>query len=212
MKIHTTTHAQEKLDDEFAWRLKEIADLKSSIRTSKPANQKSMLRAGLPMLYAHWEGFVKNAAEIYLNFVVHQKLPYSDLRTCFIVWGLKGELNKLISANNFEMNIAVVDFVLNELESKASFSSRGVIETMSNLNSKVFQNIAISIGIDYVPYETKFKFIDEIILGRRNRIAHGSHISIPVDEYDALSNEVLALLRRFKTDVENAIILELYKR
>ncbi len=84
-KIRTLTQLRNFLDREFLWRLKEIADLKSSVRSSSSLRCKTLTRAGVPLLYAHWEGFVKNSSLGYVNFVSSQRLRYEELASCFIV-------------------------------------------------------------------------------------------------------------------------------
>ncbi len=90
-KIRTRTAFQEFLDEEFAWRLKEIADVKYAIRIAERTSRRAIIRAGVPILYAHWEGFVKAASEALLNFINNQGLAYRSLKPCFIVFGAKKE-------------------------------------------------------------------------------------------------------------------------
>lgn len=211
-KIKTVSEAQDVLDNEFAWRLKEIADIKSVIRAADDIRQRTLIRAGIPLLYAHWEGFVKVASETYLNYVANQGHKYSELKSCFIVRGLKGRLNELAQSNNSSRNSEIVDFVLGEMDRRASIPYKGVIDSASNLSSTVFVNIASSIGISTNPYETKYHFIDESVLRRRNQIAHGEYLDVRSNAYDGISDEVVNLLRNFKTDIENALTLTSYKR
>ena len=81
--MRTLNSLQDFLDEEIAWRIKEIADLKMSVRSSSEAHRKTLIRAAIPLLYAHWEGFVKVASEGYLNYVNSQKLRYDQLEYCF---------------------------------------------------------------------------------------------------------------------------------
>ena len=200
------------MDDEFAWRLKEIADVKSTIRAADAVRQKTLIRAGIPLLYAHWEGFVKAASETYLNYVANQGHKYRELRSCFIVRGLKGQLNELAEYSNSRRNSRIVEFVLNEMDSPASIPYKGVIDAASNLSSTVFDGIATSIGISTGPYETKYHFIDESVLRRRNQIAHGEYLDVQRTDYNQISDEVVNLLRSYKTDIENALTLDLHMR
>jgi hypothetical protein len=94
-KIRTFQHLQAILDDEMAWRLKDIATFKLAVRSNKSENA-PFTRAGVALIYAHWEGFIKSASEAYLNFVDSRGHIYGDLKTCFIVFGLKKKLNSLV--------------------------------------------------------------------------------------------------------------------
>lgn len=211
-KVRTVSQAQDILDNEFSWRLKEVADIKLAIRTADAMRQRTLMRAGIPLLYAHWEGFVKLASETYLNYIANQGHKYKDLKPCFIVLGLKGRLNELAESNNSHRNRDIVEFMLNRMDDRASIPYKGVIDSASNLSSKVFSNIAASIGISTNPYETKYHFIDESVLRRRNQIAHGEYLDVRPEDYDDISNEIISLLRTFKTDVENSLSLDSYKR
>ena len=211
-KVRSVSEAQDYLDQEFAWRLKEIADLKSAIRSTSAVREGTLLRAAVPLLYAHWEGFIKNAAEAYLSYVAHQRHTYEELQTCFVVRGLKRELDELSNSSSSSRNSRIVDFLLEELESRATIPYKGAVDTHSNVSSEVFTNIANSIGIDTTWYETKYNFIDESILNRRNKIAHGRYVDVGADEFVELSDQIIALLRGFKTDIENSLIQDSYTR
>ena len=62
-------------------------------------------------------------------------------------------------------------------------------------------------GIDAKPYETKFNLIDSSLLKRRNCIAHGEYLELELNSYRLLADEVLALMRQLKTDIENSSCL-----
>jgi hypothetical protein len=211
-KIRTVAQAQDVLDNEFAWRLKEIANVKSAIRTADATRERTLIRAGIPLLYAHWEGFVKVASETYLNYVANQGHKYRELKSCFIIRGLKGGLNELAESGNVRRNTYIVEFVMNEMDNRASIPYKGVIDASSNLSSAVFGNIASSIGISTNPYETKYHFIDESVLRRRNQIAHGEFLDVQPTDYNQISDEVVNLLRSYKTDIENALTLDSHRR
>ena len=210
-KIRTVSRLQDYLDKEFAWRLQEIAYLKIIVRRSDLISKKTAVRAAVSLLYGHWEGFVKNTATYYLEFINGQMLTYKDLKTCFVVFGLKGKINELVSSKKSKVSIALLDFIRDEMEEKAKLRIESAIRTESNLSSEVFSNIACSIGIDLSQYEARFNLIDESLLSRRNRIAHGEYLDIDPDGFRNLADEIIYLLRIFKTDIENAVALEDYK-
>jgi hypothetical protein len=206
-RIRTANDIQDWLDKESAWRIKEILHMKSSLRMDNNAGRltKTLVRAGVALLYAHWEGFVKKSSETYLEFVSNQNLPYSKLKPCLVVFGLKKELNFVASSRNHHQNTRIVEFLIKELDRTAALSYQDTIKTNSNLNSAIFESIAASIGIDSAPYSTKYTFIDEELLKRRNSIAHGDYLEIGAQEFDKLSVEVIDLIKRYKTDIENCV-------
>jgi hypothetical protein len=204
-KIRTVAEFCNFLDAEFAWRLKEIADIKYAIRAAEITSRRAIIRAGIPILYAHWEGFVKVASEAILNFVNNQGLSYRQLRSCFIVFAAKRRVHELNTSGNAAQNIAAVEFFLNHLDSRAKITFAGSINTESNLSSTVFERIATSIGITTNAYETKYILIDSSLLERRNKIAHGQRLDVDMDDFDKLSDEVITLVRFYNNDLQNMV-------
>jgi hypothetical protein len=209
--IRTLSQLQDSLDREMGWRVKEIAAFRVASRANGPERQ-YFIRAGIALVYAHWEGFIKLASESYLSFVQHQGHAYRDLKSCFAVFGLKAELHMLANSRKSAPNIRAFDFILAEMDQPAEMHMAKAIDTESNLTSIVFQNIATSLDINTDGYETRFNLIDESLVRRRNRVAHGEFLDIGGREFDELVGDVLQLMREYKTDVENAASLGSYKR
>ncbi|MCB1533235.1 MAG: hypothetical protein KDJ44_00590 [Rhodoblastus sp.] len=210
-KIRTLTQLQSALDEEMAWRLKDISVFKIATK-GKSVESVTFIRAGVALLYAHWEGFIKNSAEKYLNFVESQGHTYEQLRSCFAVLGLKGHLVMLSESRKTEPNIDAFDFIRSAMGQKAHLVMSGAINTESNLKSHVLKNIAHTINISIDPYESKFKLIDESLVVRRNKVAHGEFLDLHRDDFVKLIDEVVRLMREFKTDIENAATLKSYMR
>ncbi len=210
-KVKTLDQLQDVLDKEMSWRIKEIGVFRVGSK-SNSSGRKPFIRAGIALLYAHWEGFIKAASEYYLTFVESRGHTYRDLKTCFSVFGLKGKLDTLVEANKSAPNIAAMEFILSEMEAIAKLHIGSAIKAESNLTSKVFTNIATSLDIEIDQYETKFNLIDSSLVGRRNKIAHGEFLELDGKEFGKLADDVLNLMRAYKTDLENAASLKKYKR
>ncbi|MDF3135315.1 MAE_28990/MAE_18760 family HEPN-like nuclease [Pseudomonas extremaustralis] len=210
-KIRTLSILQDSLDNGLAWRVKEIANLKISVRGSPSLSARTVVRAGVPLLYAHWEGFVKQASQDYLSYVTSQRLTYGELASCFVVFGTKKHLSTITSSRQASVNIEVVNFFRKCNTDRADLVLSNAIDTQSNLNSDVFQNIALSLGVPVNPYSSYFNLIDESLLARRNKIAHGEYLDLNEEDFRNLSNEVIKLLRNYKTDIENLASLGAYK-
>lgn len=211
IKVKTLDQLQDALDKEMGWRIKEIGAFRVGSK-SNSSDRKPFIRAGITLLYAHWEGFIKSASECYLSFVESRGHNYGDLKTCFSVFGLKGKLDALVEGKKSVPNIAAMDFILSELGSPAKLQIASAIRTDANLTSAVFTNIARSLDINTSHYETKFKLIDVSLVYRRNKIAHGDFFELDGKEFGKLIDDIVTLMRAYKTDIENAASLESYKR
>ena len=211
-KIRTANQLQDVLDQELSWRLREIHDIRSAARAAGSASQKTFIRAGVTLLYAHWEGFVKAGADAYVNYLSCKGLPNSELRLCFVALGLKSHIHSLISSSRSTASVAALEVILAELEKPANLPIRNSIDTQSNLSSAVFRDIAGWIGLDPERYSTKFNLLDESLLKRRNRIAHGSYLELDQPAFADLVDQVVELLRWFKSDLENALATEAFMK
>ena len=216
MKIKTLQQFQDLLDAELAWRKKEIADLKLVLKPSNSysgISSKTLIRAGVPLVYAHWEGFIKATSEMYIEFVNSRKKTFQELSLPFVAFGAKAHMGNFQTSLKAKQNIELARFFSTHLDTRASnMTSKGAINTKSNLSAEVFENIALSIGIDYSSYSSKANLINQSLVLRRNQIAHGEYLDLDEDEFRDLADDVLSLIENYKTDLENAASLQRYLR
>ncbi len=207
MKIRTAEQLQEVLDADFSWRLKEIADIRSAAESARLGSQKTLIRAGVALLYAHWEGFVKQSTTTYIRYVSCQRLRHSELRSCFVALSLKARLHQIGESNKANVNVQALEAILDGQRQRASFAWRDPITKTANMKSTVFVEIACWVGLNVTRYEPKWRFIDDRLVKRRNAIAHGGGGDLELDEtgFKELAGGVIELLRWFKTDIENAV-------
>lgn len=78
-KIKTVETLEELLMQDLAWRKKEMFSLKILVEKDE-VNEPILLRAGIALLCAHFEGFIKRASNCYIGYVAEQKKPYSELK------------------------------------------------------------------------------------------------------------------------------------
>jgi hypothetical protein len=214
MKIRSLEQLNQRLTEDLIWRKKEISDLKSLIETRSFSTIKhnALLRSGVMLLYAHWEGYIKTAATSYLEFVVRQQLAYKDLAINFVAIAMKTKLNEANETNKATIFTEVTDFMLNQMNQKSSIPYEDVVSTASNLTSSILREIVCLLGLNYSFYETKEVIINEQLLKRRNGIAHGEYLSLDREEYRQLHGEILAMMEDFRTQIENNASQKLYLR
>lgn len=211
MKIRTETHLQDFLDNEKSWRTQEIHTLKYVIRNSDEVRRRAVLRASLTILYGHWEGFVKASSYAYAQYLSNLPLKYSEVQSCFLGISAREEVRLLAETNKFSLLKLSVDKIFQKREERIKVDLKKHIDRMGNLNFSLFSEILSGLGLDFTPYEGKKVFIDESLLAKRNRVAHGEFIEINAADFDVYANDVISLLNQFKTDIENSVSLKSYK-
>lgn len=214
MKIRTKEEFQDAVDSETSWRKMELTAINSNIISAKSFSKNTALRAGIAMLYAHWEGLVKNVASYYLEYVSFQNLTYSELKTNFLALSIKEELKKFDSSNKATIHNQIVNSVIFKQNKKTGIPYKNIIKTNSNLNSFIFVEIMETIGLDYSRYQTSFNMLDEVLLKMRNEIAHGEKLeSISLDQkrFEEIYLIMKSMMDQFVSQVTNAVYLEEYK-
>ncbi len=211
MKIRTKENFVDLIDKEIAWRKKELSFLKGNVKENSP-NYKTHLRSAIVLLYAHWEGFIKNSCELYLSYIKTQKLNYNELSENIIALSLKYSLKDFEQSNKSTIHCQIVDFLLNNLNQRATIPDNDIIKTGSNLNSTILKEILTTVGLDYKEYELKNNLLDSVLLKNRNSIAHGEYIDLNELNYHELYSDVLAIMDDIKNRLSNSIVMEEFKR
>ena len=211
MKVRTLEMLSSSLDDEFAWRIKELYGIHADVKNAPSPSKNGRLRAGVALLYAHWEGFIRNAAHTYLQYVASRGARLEQLSTGLLALALRGRLKEFSSHSDVEKHIGLVTMFRSKLGESAKLPTSEALTTGGNLNSERVRQIVLTLGLDYAPYELKENLLDAQLLRLRNNIAHGKGLCPTEPEFESLFTEVLDLLRCFKTQIENAAVLKLYE-
>lgn len=220
-KPRTIILLYEAIEKEYGWRITELSNYKNSVLLSKGKAQEGMLRAGVALLYAHWEGFIKKVSDFYYEFVSYQNLKIEDLNDAFVGIALRNEVELLLKSKKLLQHSKLVRILIEEKQKCARFSSNSPIKT-SNLKFEVFEDVCILIGIEPSLFEERYKVcfdrsieltIDEDLVKKRNTIAHGEFLSVNVEDYKSLYNTVVnGFLYNFKEIVMDAAQSKKYLR
>lgn len=213
MKIRTINDLQDAIDAEMGWRKRELSAVKANIQSARNFAKDTALRSGVTLLYAHWEGAIKNIAEFYLMYVSSLKLPYSDLKFNFLALSVSEKTKLFSETKKSTLHTKIVGEIFDLYSSKSQIPYSGIIKTNSNLNSEVFVEIMSVIGLETDKYETNFQLIDTVLLNMRNKIAHGEKLaSIDLDEkrYNEIHDKIFTLIDMFSVQVLNAAVNKEY--
>lgn len=193
---------QDRLDKDLSWRKKEISNLFLHIETQVGELRIALIRGSITLLYAHWEGFIKNASVSYLQCIRDLNLTLNCLKDNFwhISLGQKFS-SQQISFRSYSHQKQVFEYIQRELKNEQLLvAPKYVIDTKSNLKFEVFQTIAKQIGVDISWYETKKNFINTRLLKLRNAIAHGEfskHEDLRED-FRVIKKEIIIFLDTYR--------------
>lgn len=211
MKIRSLNEFYDAVDGETAWRRQELTTIKLEVKkaqTTKPAG-KVALRSALALLYAHWEGWVKEVSKLYIEFLNSRRVMLRELSPPFMGTALRQRLIELEETTKAERHTSFSAFILSDLNQRAVFKDTD-LPINSNLNFARFKEILSRFGLDVADYDTLENKIDADLLAQRNLIAHGEKVRVEKDAYLELHDLILNQLSSFTTDVLNSAAMESY--
>lgn len=211
MKIRTVSELCDVLDSDMKWRKRELTSLRFMLQDVREHQAKPLLRAAVCLLYAHWEGFIRGAANVYLAFVAYQGLRYRDLTPNFVAFGLRRDIAEAGKSERPILHTTLVTTLMSELSDPARIDCSNAMP-QRNVNSRELREVLALVGLDEREYLSKGPLLDEKLLAHRNRIAHGERADLELADYYELHAEIVGLVERFNTDVQNAAATERYRR
>src|SRR5215211_112770 len=137
MAIRTIEEIQDALDGTLSWRRTEIRALVSAFTSAERSSAGSPLSRALArgcatLIYAHWEGFVKDALQFYAEFLSRRRLKYRELSDGLLRTALMG-LAKRLMAGDEAGAAALVQTVRRPQESRWLMQRSSMVDTKSNL-------------------------------------------------------------------------------
>lgn len=206
-----SSNSERFLDDiykQLAWRIKEASTLYTAVRSSSADAQFTNMRSGVALLYAHWEGGVKQIACNYVDFVSRERVPYAQLAHNLLAVKLASLLGEPTRKASYYHK--AVDLLLRRAHECAQLPS-SIISTESNLTYEVFSEILFALGIETTHFALRKNFIDQNLVNKRNRIAHGERFQMTVSEYEEIHNGVVGLIRDFQRELVALVTSESWR-
>ncbi len=204
MKIRSLNELEDIIAKEFAWRRKELTNIKNLCLSSRCHIKSTLLKLAITLLYSHWEGFVKKSSIAFCEYINGKNIPYNNLIFNFHVCAILESFQGQYPHKNFQSALSLVNGSGIPLINKCKIDSDTYIDTKSNLNSEVLKEITMKIGLDYSLYELKENLIDERFLGFRNAVSHGEYRLIEERDFIELFSEITALIDTFKNQILNS--------
>lgn len=209
-KPYTYDQLTKLIGEDFAWRRKELKLINDQVPNVSNPKQSAALRFSVPILYAHWEGFVKKSTELYLEYIAKKYLKHNELKPQFIALSLSKKLGNL-EIRNLEEKTKTVDFLINEFDKNSNILTTNVIQTKSNLKYSIFKEILFVIGLDESKFSHNESLINDLV-DARNNIAHGDFLRVDFNTYQIMFQEIQGIMAQLKTEIENSALSEEYKK
>lgn len=211
MSVRTVEDLQSGLERDLAWRKRELSGLRLSAMRSD-ATRNYLFRAGLVLVCAHWEGFLKKSVELYVDHVFAQNLKLRELSPVFVAHALFSDVMRASEAKypgSVDTHVRLARRILEGMD-EISTRSGWDVKTEGNPGTDVLVKLLSSVGInvqlglDAAAWSTTKVFIDEQVVRDRHRVAHGEGFPISRDDFLVRTHRVIELLDRVSAQVLSA--------
>jgi hypothetical protein len=212
MKIRTDEILLERLDEESSWRKRELAALSntlSRLHLKDTASNRIFpeARSAILLSYAHLEGFIKTSSRLYVERVFHKKRPLSQLAAniralaCRDLFIDAGAATKQIT-----VHLKLIDSLTSKSASSGAISPARVIDTYSKLDKSTFENICLSIGLNYDRDWAELGHLLQDLYTVRCEIAHGERIHPKIKEATDAASLAIRTIDKYKDAVMNLAV------
>ncbi len=198
---------QEEISDNLDRRRFEITNLRRVLLNyvGKPL-ESTVVRMAIPLLYANWEGYIKEICQLYLEHIERSGTKSRELKADLLGYLWSSSLRPLTGGLNFENKKTIAELALHRMDDCVKFSkSERNINTKANLNFEVLKDIANHLCFNISLLNTYKRHLNGLV-NLRNNIAHGSFPS-SMDYYifNEHAESVIGLMEGF----ENIVIYNL---
>lgn len=214
IKIKTVEKLEELLMQDLAWRKKEMLSLKILVEKDE-VNEPILLRAGIALLCAHFEGFIKRASNCYIGYVSEQKKLYSELKENFAALKMEKEFKSCAKSEKHSVhkNLLIMHDELATKTFKEKYDENNpFISTHSNPSSNELKEILETIGIKSDIFETKATYIDSSLLEKRHHVVHGDRSDLDKTDFMTTFDIIIELIERYKDLIVDAADNKKYLR
>ena len=211
-EVRTLEQLVDATDADLAWRKHELSAWSTLLSRTDPPQRDAYLRGAWALLYAHWEGFVKSAATMYLEYVSRQGLTIEALSDSLVAVAMRGAISSAVESRHGSAHTQLVSSIrAGRAKARLPFDS-ATVKTNANLKFDAFAEVLWSVGCDPEPFRSIQTDIDKSLLRNRNDIAHGKYLVVDIEDWDALRAKVVQTLDEVRTQLQNAASQGDYKR
>ncbi|WP_413083594.1 MAE_28990/MAE_18760 family HEPN-like nuclease [Tomitella fengzijianii] len=201
-----------RLEEERAWRRSEISALKSHLVQAQNKSENSPLsrslrRAYVAMIYAHWEGYVKAALGYYVEFLKRRRIPLRNA-TDGIASAHVNRLVRSIESGSESAREDLIGIVRGRNVRVSRLSIADVIDKSANLRYERLCEAFHCLGLEIDSFSTKRELINRKLCDTRNTIAHGKHLTVASDDVELIDTFVRNSMDNVMTLISNAAINE----
>lgn len=168
--------------------------------------ENTAVRMSLPILYAHWEGYVKETCQLYIEHIENTVAYARQLQPAVLGYLWTPLLRPISGGLNFDRRKAVAEHAITSVRKSIVFKdAERAINTRSNLKFSVLREIADDLCLDISSLTSKGRQVDAFV-NMRNNIAHGANPrALSYADFEQHAELVVRLMEGFEQVLHHSI-------
>lgn len=162
---------------EREWRDNEFANIKIIYNTINESYSCQFLKMCVPIIYAHWEGFLVSSLTILIKHLNDLNLKSEQININILTLKLDEKLDLSNARKSFGKKCEFSKLLVKQINKELKLT-RKCVNTKSNLKYDVLECICEQFGFNESEFE-KYKLDINKIVDIRNSIAHGENAYNP---------------------------------
>lgn len=196
-------------------RKKEITDFYMYIQSCQSSGIAEILnKSFILLLYAHWEGFIKEYTIKYFSFIISQKLVLSKLTENFLLIYLKSLLKTYEVNKNIFQEKKILDLVSKGSKFKIKideYFKEYTVGSENNLKFKNYKNICTILNYNLIDETNVFETNLEKLVHNRNSIAHTGlkakeNTYSDILDIEIMKNLIIGEMENFHSFIEKNVV------
>lgn len=209
----------DRIESSFQNRQKELIDFLNLLHDSDKKKYEKILdtlyKAYILLLYAHWEGFIKETVYGYFTFIVSNKKTINELKENFYNIYFKTLLKSYKVGRNINTEKNLLKCILDKnkkfkLELDDQYVKNYIIAINDNLKIKNYTNICNLLNYEYKDEFGLFERTLKKLVDNRNAIAHTGigaveNLYSGLEDIEQMNCYILKEMEKFKDYIVNNI-------
>jgi hypothetical protein fulcA4_04204 len=196
-------------------RKKEITEFYMYIQSRQSSGIAEILnKSFILLLYAHWEGFIKEYTIKYFSFIISQKLVLSKLTENFLLIYLKSLLKTYKVNKNIFQEKKILDLVSKGPKFKIEideYFKEYTVGSENNLKFQNYKNICTILNYDFIDETNIFETNLEKLVHNRNSIAHTGlkakeNTYSDILDIEIMKNLIIGEMENFHSFIEKNVV------
>lgn len=201
----------DEIASDISWRSEELKKIEIISSNLIEDDLKIFLKSIIPLLYAHWEGFVVSSLKIVFKYLNNLKLNSDNYCDIYLTTAYEQTLKSLDDSTGFDKRKKHLTNLYKEFRKEVKLSEK--IDTKSNLNFENLVEICQKINIDNNKFNDNREDLNKLV-HIRNSIAHGEN-AYSFENFEAIKEYIELvenLMLDFQSELQDLLKQEKYKR